>query len=70
VIVSNTKKSFTFYREDVHEASNTLDDRLQVNDLRTWIRENDETPIAVYKDDRGIVAEVLNRRRAEYLSEK
>jgi hypothetical protein len=64
------KEEFLHFIEDVHEASNTLDDRQQVNDLRTWVHENDETPIAVCKGDGGIVAEVLNRRRAEYLSEE
>jgi hypothetical protein len=53
----------------VGEASTALDDRLQVNDLRTWVREDNETPITVCKDDEDTVAEVLNRRRAEYVSE-
>jgi hypothetical protein len=42
------------------EASNTLHDKLQLNDLRAWVCEDDEAPITVYEDDEEIVSEVLN----------
>jgi hypothetical protein len=44
-------------QEDTHEASNTLHDRLQVNDLHAWVRE-DEISIAVYKDAEEITAKL------------
>jgi hypothetical protein len=61
------EEEFLGFTEDVCEASNTLQDRLQVNDLRALVHINNETPIAVYKDYEEIVAEVLNCGRAEYL---
>jgi hypothetical protein len=46
--------------EDSHETSNTLHNRLQVNDLQAWVCEDDETPVAVYEGNEETVAEVLN----------
>jgi hypothetical protein len=40
-----------------------------IDDLWAWVCKDDEIPVTVYKDDEETVAEVLNCRRAEYLSE-
>jgi hypothetical protein len=67
--VEHEEEFLGFMKEDAHEASNTLYDILQVNNLQTWVHKDDETPFAVFKDDDGTVAEVLNHGRAEYLLE-
>lgn len=58
-----------FTEENAGKASNTLHNRLQVNNLQAYVHEDDETPVAVYKDDEETVAEVINHGRIECLSE-
>jgi hypothetical protein len=67
VAVDNTEHEEKFLRftKNVREASSTIRARLQVNDRRARVREDDETPVAVNEDDE-IVGEALKpgRRRA------
>jgi hypothetical protein len=58
--IQHKEEFLGFPEKDVAEASSTLDNILQVNNLQTWIC--DETPTA-YKHDEETAAEVLNRAK-------